>query len=41
VGSLNRKGQQYRPPKDLLQRMVTEGLLTDKQRQKLIKGNAV
>src|SRR5205823_11649929 len=26
MGSLNRKGQQYRPPKDLFQRMVTEGL---------------
>jgi hypothetical protein len=37
--SLNRKGQQYRPPKEVLEKMVGAGLLTDKQRYRLMKGD--
>ncbi len=40
-GSLNRKSQQYRPPRDALQKMVDSRLLTDKQRYRLLKGDTV
>jgi hypothetical protein len=38
-GSLNRKGQQYSPPKEVLRRMVQERLLDETQLYKLIKGD--
>jgi hypothetical protein len=40
-GSLNRKGQENRPPKDVLRKMVGAGLLTEKQRYWLMKGDTV
>jgi hypothetical protein len=40
-GSLNRKGQQHRPAKEVLQAMVGAGLLNLKQLYKFMKGDTV
>jgi hypothetical protein len=38
-GSLNRKDQKNRPPKEVLQKMVDSGLLNEKQLYRLMKGD--